>query len=189
MPVRKTIPYSRGTFFITFTCKDRIPIIDLCGGYDVVYEWFNILQSNGHFVNGYVIMPNHVHVIITFIDAQQKINTIIGNGKRFMAYAFVKRLRESKYVKLLKRLHRSVELTRKKKKKLHDIWEISFVWKHCLNDRFTHQKLNYIHSNPCSGKWSLSPTCEDYLYSSASFYSKGIQGAFLVDAIELMKDV
>lgn len=35
---------------------------------------------------GYVIMPNHIHVLIDFIKTHQTINTIIGNGKRFMAY-------------------------------------------------------------------------------------------------------
>ena len=31
-------------------------------------------------------MPNHIHALISFVNAKQIINTIIGNGKRFMAY-------------------------------------------------------------------------------------------------------
>lgn len=189
LPVRKTIPYNRGTFFITFTCKDWLPIIELCKGYDVVYQWFSILKANGHYINGYVIMPNHVHVLITFVDTGQQINSIVGNGKRFMAYTLVKRLKAFNYLKLLKRLHESVELTRKKNKKLHDIWENSFDWKHCASDYFIYQKLNYIHANPCKGKWMLSSNFEEYPYSSAFFYLTGIQGLFPVDNIELMKDV
>jgi hypothetical protein len=41
---------------------------------------------------GFVVMPNHVHAIISFIESPQSINTIIGNGKRFMAYEIIKRL-------------------------------------------------------------------------------------------------
>ena len=53
------------------------------------------LKSKGHKIIGYVIMPNHVHVLIDFIKTHQSINMIIGNGKRFMAFGIVKRLKSS----------------------------------------------------------------------------------------------
>ena len=37
-------------------------------------------------------MPNHVHALISFKATEQSINTIVGNGKRFIAYEIVKRL-------------------------------------------------------------------------------------------------
>jgi hypothetical protein len=55
MPVQRTIPYQSGTFFITFTCHQWLPLIDKTNGYDIVYNWFNHLKSKGHFINGYVI--------------------------------------------------------------------------------------------------------------------------------------
>ena len=39
-------------------------------------------------------MPNHVHVLISFIDIRQ--NTIVDNGKRFTAYEIIKRLKAYK---------------------------------------------------------------------------------------------
>ncbi len=84
MPVKQTIPYTYGTFFITFTCHQWLPLIDNVKGYELIYNWFDHLKSKGHYINGYVIMPNHIHVIISFIETGQSINTIIGNGKRFM---------------------------------------------------------------------------------------------------------
>ena len=86
MPVRKTIPYNSGMFFITFTCHNRLPLIEKVNGYDIIYKWFDHLKMPGHFINGFVIMPNHVHALISFKNTGQSINTIIGNGKRFMAY-------------------------------------------------------------------------------------------------------
>ena len=188
MPVRRTIPYSSGTFFITFTCKNWIPIIELSKGYDIVYHWLALLREKGHKINGFVIMPNHVHVLITFKDSSANINTIVGNGKRFMAYAFVKRFKEQNKCNILKRLHESVDPERKQKNKLHDIWEYSFDWKNCVADWFKYQKLHYIHANPCSGKWQLASTPEKYLHSSASFYANGEEGVFPVDHLESMKD-
>ncbi len=32
----------------------------------------------------FIGVPNHVHALISFISTGQSINTIIGNGKRFM---------------------------------------------------------------------------------------------------------
>ena len=94
MPVKKTIPYNSGMFFITFTCHQWLSLIGLTQGYNILYNWFDHLKKKGHFINGYVIMPNHVHALISFIDIKQSINTILGNGKRFMAYEIIKRLQK-----------------------------------------------------------------------------------------------
>ena len=53
MPVLQTIPYDDGTFFITFTCYDWLPLIDKTDGYDLMYQWFDHLKSKGHKINGY----------------------------------------------------------------------------------------------------------------------------------------
>ncbi len=92
MPVNNTIPFSEGIFSITFTCARWLPLIEMVNGYDIVYKWFDHLTSKGHFISGYVIMPNHVHVLIGFRNVGQSINTIVGNGKRFMAYEIIRRL-------------------------------------------------------------------------------------------------
>ena len=39
-------------------------------------------------------MPNHLHALIDFGNSRKNINTIVSNGKRFMAYEIVKRLQE-----------------------------------------------------------------------------------------------
>jgi REP element-mobilizing transposase RayT len=189
LPVKRTIPYNYGTFFITFTCKDWLPLIKICEAYELVYNWFALLKNQGHYINAYVIMPNHIHVLITFVDVETSINNIIGNGKRFMAYQIVNRLEQLNKSALLKRLQDSVEEGKKKRNKLHDIWEVSFHWKHCSNDSIKYQKLNYIHNNPCSGKWKLAVIAEKYVHSSAGFYATGKQGVFFVDNIESMKDI
>lgn len=64
-------------------------------------------------------MPNHVHAIISFLETGQRINNIIGNGKRFMAYNIVKRLKESHQSDLLNLLADAVETKRKANNKKH----------------------------------------------------------------------
>ncbi len=188
MPVKRTIPYSFGTFFITFTCYNWLPLIDKVDGYDIVYTWFDYLKKQGHFVNAFVIMPNHVHAVISFVDKAQSINTIVGNGKRFMAYDIIKRLNEENEHELLKQLSGAVEAKRKTNNKKHEVWQLSFDWKECISDTFIQQKLDYIHLNPCKGKWNLCAKPEDYKHSSAKFYLTGEDGFYKINNVAEMKD-
>jgi len=178
MPVKRQITEPDGVFFITFTCIQWLPLIAQTSSYDLVYNWFNHLKSKGHFIAGYVIMPNHVHALIAFRNTGQTINTIIGNGKRFMAYEIVKRLREQNDEKLLQRLHILVEAKDRERNKKHEVWEDSFDWKECRTNEYMLQKLNYMHDNPCKGKWSLAAAPVEYEHSSAKYYITGEQGTY-----------
>ena len=64
MSVRREIPEYDGLYFITFTCCHWQKLFEITNGYGIVYNWFDHLKSKGHFINGYVIMPNHVHALI-----------------------------------------------------------------------------------------------------------------------------
>ena len=91
MPCTKDIPCCEGLFFVTFSCYKWQQLIDQTNSYDLVYSWFDYLKKQNHRIAGYVIMPNHLHALIDFSATAKKINTIIGDGKRFMAYRIVKR--------------------------------------------------------------------------------------------------
>ena len=188
MPVKRTIPYSSGIFFITFTCHQWLPLIDTTNGYDIIYNWFEHLKSKGHYINGYVIMPNHVHALISFVNTGQSINTIIGNGKRFMAYEIIQRLQQQGETGLLHQLSRTIETKRKENNKQHNVWELSFDWKECRSNEFIWQKLNYIHNNPCVSKWQLAANAMKYLHSSAKYYLTGEQGVYAVTNFMEMLD-
>jgi|SRR5215203_1464062 len=96
MSVRRAIPEKDGIYFITFTCKNWLPLFELTNSYNAVYKWFDHLKTNGHYITGYVILPNHLHVLIGFKALTKSINTVVSNGKRFIAYEIVKRLKKQK---------------------------------------------------------------------------------------------
>lgn len=189
MPVKRTIPYTEGIFSITFTCTRWLSLIEKVNGYDIIYNWFDYLKNKGHFIIGYVIMPNHVHVMIAFKKCNQSINTIIGNGKRFMAYEIIKRLENNNETELLDQLRDKVETARKANAKLHNVWELSFDWKHCESVSFIEQKLHYFHNNPNKGKWNLRENPVEYVHSSAKFYITVEQGIFHVTNYALLADI
>ena len=184
MPVRREIPYNEGLYFITFTCYKWIQLIGYINGYDIVYGWFNYLKTQNHDIVGYVIMPNHVHVMISFSKTEKSINKIIGDGKRFMAYEIIKRLEKKGLKDMLKKLEKAVSGNDIKRGKKHEVWEESFAWKFCETEKFANQKLVYMHNNPCTERWKLVVDATKYEHSSARFYISGKHAAYEVMNIE-----
>lgn len=182
--VKHKIPVYQGIFFITFTCNRWLNLFQIANAYSAVYQWFDCLKALGHHLLGYVIMPNHVHVLIAFSNTEGKsINTIVGNGKRFIAYSIVRQLEALNEPSLLVDLASDVSERERKRNKLHHIFRPSFDWKHCISKGFIMQKLNYIHLNPCRGKWMLAKEYWEYEHSSAYFYVTGKQGVYPVTRV------
>lgn len=189
MSVRKQITEENGVYFITFTCARWVPLFEIANGYDVVYKWFDYLKENRHHIIGYVIMPDHIHVMIAFSRTDKLINTIIGNGKRFMAYELVKRLKAQGKKGILEQLAGWVNKTDRMKHKLHEVFEPSFDRKECYSIPFMKQKIAYIHHNPCKDKRLGVKLPEDYLHSSATYYYTGKQGIYPVITYMELQDI
>jgi REP element-mobilizing transposase RayT len=148
MSVRNQISNKEGVYFITFTCAKWIPLFEITKGYHSVYKWFDYLKQQGHFIVGYVIMPNHVHAIIAFRNTEKSINSIVSNGKRFMAYELIKLLQQQNNHQVLDTLNEMVNATDKQRNKKHEVFEPSFDRKECKTIDFIKQKLDYLHENP-----------------------------------------
>jgi REP element-mobilizing transposase RayT len=84
MSVRRAIAENDGIYFITFTYKNWLPLFELTNSYDEAYKWFDHLKTKGHYITGYVILPNHLHLLIGFKALTHSINTVVSNGKRFI---------------------------------------------------------------------------------------------------------
>ena len=189
MPVKRAITEKDGIYFITLTCCEWIPLFELTKSYDLVYKWFDFLKEKNHYLIGFVIMPNHIHALIAFQNNGTIINTIVSNGKRFMAYELVKRLNKQNEIQVLRKLSLAVTDSDKKRGKIHQVFEESFDWKECRTDKFIEQKLYYIHNNPCKGKWNLATSPVEYLHSSARFYATGEHGVYKVTNYGFLKDI
>ena len=90
------------TYFITFTCIEWLALFEIVNGYDMVYKWFSVLQKKQHAdAIAYVIMPNHLHIILHFHNKDFNLNAIIANGKRFIAYEIVNPLEQAGNAEIL----------------------------------------------------------------------------------------
>jgi hypothetical protein len=132
-------------------------------------------------------MPSHVHALIAFSSSRKSINTVVGNGKRFMAYELVKLLAAQKREDMLEQMRGWVNATEQLQNKKHEVFEPSFDRKECFSIPFMKQKVDYIHSNPC--KEGLAKLPEDYLHSSAKYYYTGKQGVYPVITYMELQDI
>ncbi len=178
MAIKRTQVES-GTYFCTFTCLEWLPLIEITNLYDNVYQWFNLLAKAGHQVTGFVIMPNHIHLLLHVNASETTVNKILANGKRFMAYEIVKRLNTINRIDILTILSENVSPEERARKKKHRVFEPSSDIKLCFTEKFVVQKLEYIHANPISGKWNLAPSMIDYIHSSAYYYELNNEHPFV----------
>ncbi len=162
-----------GIYFITFTCFQWLHHIEKTAAYDAVYNFFAVVNQKGHQVLGYTIMPNHVHLLLFFNGGKQSLNTLIGNGKRFIGYEIIKRLEQQRDAATLRLLEQGVSEVERRRGKKHELWQGTFDVKECRTEKFTLQKLNYMHYNPCVERWRLCEHTVEYPHSSAAFYEHG----------------
>jgi REP element-mobilizing transposase RayT len=171
MAIRTRHQITENTWFVTFTCHNWLPLFELTNSYDLVYKWLKLIEEKYRIkTTGFVIMPNHVHVLLYLTHFSVDLNTIMANAKRFMAYDVVKRLAEQGHTDVLTILASACSEKELAKGQLHKVFEPSFDAKPVYTLHFLHQKLDYIHHNPVAGKWRLCEEFTDYPHSSAAFY-------------------
>jgi REP element-mobilizing transposase RayT len=188
MPTQRSIPYPDGIYFITFTCFQWLPLIEKSNLYGEIYDWFDHLVGIGHYINGYCIMPNHLHVLIAFSTKERSINVEIGEGKKHLAYSIITKLKHSADYETLIELRNAVPERKLVNGQKHEVWIKSFDWKECRSDYFIRQKLDYMHDNPCAKKWKLARSPIEYPHSSASFYETG-KGLYPITHYQKMEDI
>lgn len=180
MVVRKTQDQKDIFYFCTFTCLDWLPLIKVTNTYDAIYKWFDWMNDHDNPIIGYVVMPNHLHVIFYLNPNSTTVNKIISNAKRILAYEIVKRLKASFNNKILEHLKSAVKEEERNRGKIHRVFNPSFDAKAIEDPDTLSEKLNYMHNNPVSGKWQLVYDFIDFKYSSAKYYETGVHSNYEV---------
>jgi REP element-mobilizing transposase RayT len=171
MAIRTRHEVTENTWFITFTCYNWLPLFDETNSHNLIYKWLTLIDDKHQIKTlAFVIMPNHVHLLLHLTNLNVNLNTIMSNAKRFMAYELTERLNQQQNHQLLNILSSACTEKERMKGQLHKAFEPSFDAKPVYTLDFLYQKLDYIHHNPVSGKWKLANEFTDYPHSSAAFY-------------------
>ena len=113
-------------------------------------------------VFGFVIMPNHIHLIWRMIEMNGK-ETPRASLLKYTAHQFKQMLDPNQLPKF------KVEAANKK----YEFWQRDSLAVELYSPDVAYQKLDYIHLNPLAEHWNLVNDPCDYEFSSAGFYEKG----------------
>ena len=149
--------------FITITCLEWKHFLkhDACKRIIIDALIYRVMNEQLK-VFGFVIMPNHLHLIWKISnDIEQQ-----DFQRDFLKYTAKGMLT---YLKAHDEfLYAESEVNDKDRHR--QIWERNSLSKEIFTEEFCKQKLNYIHNNPLQEKWNLATQPEDYYWSSASYY-------------------
>jgi putative transposase len=131
--------------FPPFTCFKWISLFEICNFYDLIYHWLQFIRDEEQAdALGFVIMPNHVHLLLQLNSVEINLNTMMSNAKRSMAYELIRRLEEKEQQGLLDKLSQACSFREIAKGQKHKVSEPSFDAKPVYTKPFFPQKLNVI---------------------------------------------
>ncbi|MFU8845089.1 MAG: REP-associated tyrosine transposase [Bacteroidales bacterium] len=131
----------------------------------IILESLKFLTENERiFLYGFVIMPNHIHLVWK-IKEGHKLQNVQRDFLKYTAQIIKYDLRETN-PSFLERFRKSG------KDRHYQFWQRNSFNKRIFNRTVLEQKLNYIHNNPLQDKWKLVEKPEDYEYSSARYYMR-----------------
>lgn len=162
-----------GIYFITCTLVAWVDLFTRIEYKECVVD--ALLYANVHKglqIHAYVIMTNHIHLIIS-TEGSHDLSAIIRDFKKFTAkkcLQLVNCISESRRVWLMNRF--AYEAKRKIRGDKHKFWQEGYHAVELNGNLMIDQRLNYIHQNPVRAGIVFEP--HHYVYSSAIDYAGGV---------------
>ncbi len=166
--------------FLTFSCYQRLPLLSK----DRSRQWFikalaGARQQLGFALWAWVIMPEHVHLLLRPFQGRCRIKHVLGALKRPVSAAAKQYLTETHAVRWLQRL-----TVRRGNREVFRFWQAGGGYdKNLCEEAAIYEIIAYIHANPV--RRGLVERPEDWLWSSARFWAGDVSGPLVMDAIEL----
>ncbi len=151
------------TYFITSSIVKWIPLFN-----EVVFKELIVnslkyrIDKKQLELHAYVIMPNHIHLIIS----SENVAKFMKDFKSYTARQVIDSLKYQKRIAMLKRF--SCFKKSYKKESTFQVWQEGYHPEMIINQDMFNQKTEYIHSNPVRA--GLIEQAEDWKYSSLSNY-------------------
>jgi len=161
--------HQQGIYFVTLTIVEWIDIFTRKELRLLIVDSLNFcIKEKDLIVYAWVIMPSHVHMIIS-AKGDFGLSDIMRDFKKFTSKKIISEIKvigESRRGWLLEMFERAGECL--KRIKNYKVWKDGNKAKGIETVSFMNQKLDYIHNNPVEDMIVDNP--EDYLFSSARDY-------------------
>ena len=150
-------------YFITNSIVNGYPVFSTPLAADVILESLSFLQNHRKVkLFAYVIMENHMHMIVQSIELSKNIRAF----KSWTARAIIDQFSENGHILQLKKFREAKNPGNSDSR--HQVWQEGFHPKQIVSDEMMIQKIEYIHNNPVKRGFVDYP--EDWRYSSARNY-------------------
>lgn len=154
--------------FITATVIDWVDVFSRKEYRDCIIDSLDFcIKNKGMILYGYVIMTNHIHLIIQ--SEEGKLSDLIRDFKKFTAKTILNKIEngvESRADWMLKRFEFACKSHTRNEK--YQFWQYGSHPEEIFSEKFMWSKLDYIHMNPIRA--GIVSKASHYLYSSASNY-------------------
>jgi putative transposase len=141
--------------FITFSCFHRLPVLARGRGYEIFEAQLEKTRLQyGFVVAGYVLMPEHVHLLVS----EPQISSL----------AIALQVLKQRTSRLLKHPDEA------------QFWQRRYYDFNVHNPEKTTEKLRYMHRNPV--KRGLVSKPQDWAWSSFRHYARGLEGVVEIES-------
>lgn len=167
--------YGRGDLhYITFSCYRRLPLLKSARARDVFVQELGKVRDEMEFrLVGYVVMPEHVHLLVSEPRTGTP-STMLQKLKRRVSWKLRKRNKKAPA--------RQMRLPFADTEEPRSFWQARFYDFNVYSERKRIEKLNYMHENPLKRKLVTHP--KDWPWSSWGFYEKQRKVLIGIDVVE-----
>jgi putative transposase len=167
--IRNSRMFLNEVYFWTDTIKDWKSLLAEDKFKQIIIDsWQTLVQRKKIVIYGFVIMPNHLHVIWEMLSL---------NGKE-MPHASFNKFTSHQFLQCLRSEGRTSDiaeyLVAEDAERKHRFWQRDALAVNMDSQSKVEQKLDYIHLNPMHERWNFVSKPEDYYWSSAKFYENGV---------------
>ena len=160
-------------YFVTSTIVEGLPLFMDARICDIVLDALKYAQhENNVILYGYVIMPNHIHLVAEGGQLSARLRAF----KSYTARSIINYLKANNKTRTLDQL-KTGKLDNHKDSEFQ-VWQEGFHPKQVSTPKMMKEKLNYVHFNPVKSGFVSSPLF--WRYSSALNY-EGREGLISVN--------
>jgi REP element-mobilizing transposase RayT len=176
----KVDPEGGTPYFCTCTIMGWLAVFNAPPYFQIIIDSLNYCrQHKGILLNGYVIMPNHLHLILLPLQGID-LSGVMRDFKRYTSRAITKQLQADKHVSFLRFFERAAAAAGGKSD--YKVWREEFHPEELHTRKWFEQKLRYIHENPV--RKGFVDEAAHWRYSSARNYEHGDHSVIEVDFLD-----
>ncbi len=155
-------------YFVTFTVVDWLPIFTRPEPIEIVNNSLQFCHANRQLrIHSYVIMPNHIHLIISDENYDnERLGKTLVDFRKFTGHKLADYI-DANLSESLAQSIRANQLT----DRIRQIWKSGWHAEALSTEKFLTQKVNYIHENPV--RKGLVKLPEHWPHSSAGYWING----------------